>query len=104
MPTSNNSQYRIKLISYDIGLLENVIKQVLAVINNNKLEFLGPVPLPTKKEVYTVLRDPFVHKAAMEQFERRLHNRLIIVKNSTQKLLDDLKQIIIPSAVEVKIK
>ncbi|MDR0752898.1 MAG: 30S ribosomal protein S10 [Mycoplasmataceae bacterium] len=99
-----NNEYRIKLTSYDIGLLENVVKQVVTVIKNVKLEFSGPVPLPTKKEVYTVLRDPFVHKVAMEQFERRLHNRLIIVKNSTQELLDELKKIIVPSTVEVKIK
>jgi small subunit ribosomal protein S10 len=98
-----NNEYKIKLLSYDVTVLENTIKKILEVAARVDAKVNGPIPLPTKREVFTILRDPFVHKNTMEQFERRTHKRLITLTGSTE-ILDELKKISVPSSVEVVIK
>jgi len=102
--TKKENKYSIKLKSYDIALLEGVVESVIKTLKAENIDVSGSIPLPTKREVLTVLRSPFVHKPSMEQFERRTHVRLIIVKSETNDFLNKLKSINVPSAVEVEIK
>ncbi|MDR2636400.1 MAG: 30S ribosomal protein S10 [Mycoplasmataceae bacterium] len=98
-----NNVYKIKLLSYDVAVLENTVRKVLEVATQINAKVDGPIPLPTKREVFSILRDPFVHKNTMEQFERRTHKRLIILSGSSE-ILNELKKISVPSSVEVVIK
>jgi small subunit ribosomal protein S10 len=99
-----NIEFKIKLLSYDIALLENVVKKIIDTASRMNVKVNGPIPLPTKKEIFTVLRAPSVHKETMEQFERRTHKRLIILVSTNNDILNELKKISVPSAVEVSIK
>jgi small subunit ribosomal protein S10 len=100
---ANKSEYKIKLLSYDVALLEDVVKKVIAVANRIGATVNGPIPLPTKRELFSILRDPFVKKTIMEQFERRTHKRLIILSGA-ENILEELKKINVPSGVEVVLK
>jgi len=102
--TKTKTSYTIKLKSYDVYLLDNVAQTIIDEAKSLGIVTSGSIPLPTKREVITVLRDPFVHKPAMEQFERRTHVRIITVQDKDNSFISKLKSINVPSAVEVKIK
>jgi small subunit ribosomal protein S10 len=97
-------EIRIKLKSYDHKLLDESIKKIIQVSKNADAEVKGPIPLPTDKEIFTILRSPHIDKASREQFERRIHKRLVILTKSTPQALDALQKIIVPVGVEVQIK
>lgn len=98
-----NQELRIKLFSYDHELLDKSIKKIIEIAVNTSCEVKGPIPLPTKKEIFTVCRSPHVYKPAMEQFERRTHKRLIVLKKASIQTIDALKRLVIPSGVEIQI-
>lgn len=99
-----NQGLRIKLYSYDHKLLDQSIKKIIEVAKSTNAEIKGPIPLPTKIEIFTILRSPHVNKSSREQFERRIHKRLLIISNVKQETMDKLKRLSIPTSVEIKIK
>lgn len=95
---------RIKLKSYDHRILD---KSVVAIVNTARetgAKVVGPIPLPTKISRWTVLRSPHIDKNSREQFEIRLHKRLIEILEPTQQTIDALMQLELPAGVEVEIK
>lgn len=96
-------ELRIKLFSYDQATLDQSTKKIIEIARNNNCTIKGPIPLPTRREVFTICRAPHVNKPAMEQFEKRTHKRLIVLQNINPKVLDNLKRLVIPSSVEIQI-
>ena len=95
---------RLKVKSYDTKLIENSTKQIIEVARRHEAEIVGPIPLPTEIKKITVNRATFVHKDSREQFEIRVHKRLIDILNYNQRLIEDLSRINLPAGVEVEIK
>ena len=95
---------RIKLIGKTPEELDEVCKQIVEIAKMTGVEIKGPIPLPTEKTRYTVLRSTFVHKDAREQFEMRTHKRLIDILNPTPKTVDALMGLDLPHGVDIEIK
>ncbi|MGQ9559593.1 MAG: 30S ribosomal protein S10 [Candidatus Oleimicrobiaceae bacterium] len=95
---------RIKLRAYDHRLLDKSTEKIIQTAKNTGAEISGPIPLPTRRTVYTVLRSPHVDKKSREQFETRIHKRLIDIHNSTPKTVDALMKLELPAGVDVEIK
>jgi len=95
---------RIKLRSYDHKVIDNSARQIVETALRYSAEILGPVPLPTEIKKYTVNRSPFVHKDAREQFEMRVHKRLIDILNPNSKIIDALTNLNLPAGVDIEIK
>jgi len=95
---------RIKLRSFDHKVIDNSARQIVEVVLRQGAEVLGPVPLPTEIKKYTVNRSSFVHKDAREQFEMRVHKRLIDILNPNPKVIDALMNLTLPAGVEIEIK
>ena len=95
---------RIKLRGYDHKVIDSSAKQIVEVAIRYGAKILGPVPLPTETHKYTVNRSTFVHKDAREQFEIRVHKRLIDVLNPTPKVIDALRSLNLPAGVNIEIK
>jgi len=95
---------RIKLKSYDAKLLDQSAKRIADAARRTGAKVAGPIPLPTDKEVFTVLRSPHVNKDSREQFERRTHKRLIDINRPTQATIDALTRLDLPSGVDVQLK
>ncbi len=95
---------RIKLRAYDYKVLDKSSHQIIETALRHGVEFCGPIPLPTEVHKYTVNRSTFVHKDAREQFEIRVHKRLIDVLTPNQKFIEALTNLTLPSGVDVQIK
>ncbi|KAK1306818.1 hypothetical protein QJS10_CPA10g01815 [Acorus calamus] len=95
---------RIKLRSYWVPLIEDSCKQIMDAARTSNAKTMGPVPLPTKKRIYCVLKSPHVHKDARFHFEIRTHQRLIDILNPTSQTIDSLMQLDLPAGVDVDIK
>ena len=95
---------RIKLRSYWVPLIEDSCKQILDAARTTNAKTMGPVPLPTKKRIYCVLKSPHVHKDARFHFEIRTHQRLIDILYPTAQTIDCLMQLDLPSGVDVEVK
>jgi small subunit ribosomal protein S10 len=95
---------RIKLKSYDHNLIDKSAEKIIKTVKSTGAVVSGPIPLPTKRTVYTVLRSPHVDKKSREQFETRAHKRLIDILNSTNKTVDSLMKLDLPAGVDVEIK
>src|SRR5436190_13228525 len=95
---------RIRLKSYDHATLDQSAGQIVATVRRTGALTSGPVPLPTKKTIYTVLRGPHVDKKSREQFEMRVHKRLIDLNSTTSKTVDELMKLDLPAGVDVEIK
>lgn len=95
---------RIKLRAYDHRLLDASAKEIVDAVRRAGALVSGPIPLPTKRSLYTVLRSPHVDKKSREQFELRIHKRLIEISNATSDIIDALMRLEIPAGVEVEIK
>src|SRR3989344_4546833 len=98
------SRIRIKIRAYDHKLIDQSAKQIVESAQRSGAEITGPVPLPTEKSKYTVLRSTFVHKNSREQFEMRVHKRIIDLYNPTPKTIDALTNLNLPAGVDVEIK
>lgn len=98
------SKIRIKIRAYDHKLIDQSAKQIVDTAKRNGAVITGPVPLPTEKTKYTVLRSTFVHKDSREQFEQRVHKRLIDISEPTPKTIDSLTNLNLPAGVDVEIK
>jgi len=95
---------RIKLKSYDHTLLDQACVRIINTADKSGAKVVGPVPLPTDKEVITVIRSPHKHKDSREQFERRTHKRLIDIVSTTPKTMDALVHLEIPAGVDIVLK
>lgn len=95
---------RIKLRSYDHAMLDQSASQIVQTAKKTGAMISGPVPLPTRKTVYTVLRSPHVDKKSREQFEIRVHKRLIDIIRSTPQTIDALMKLDLPAGVDIEIK
>lgn len=95
---------RIKLKSYDHNLIDKSSERIVKTVKATGAVVSGPIPLPTIKTVYTVNRSPHVDKKSREQFEARVHKRLIDIFSSTQKTIDALMKLELPAGVDVEVK
>ena len=95
---------RIKLKAYDHKIIDNSARQIIDIANRYGAEVLGPVPLPTEILKYTVNRSSFVHKNAREQFEMRVHKRIIDILNPNQEIVEALRELNLPSGVDITVK
>lgn len=95
---------RIKLRSYEHTLVDQAAAKVVEVAKRNGAEVSGPIPLPTEKEVVTILRAVHMYKDSREQFEQRTHKRLIEIKNPSQKVVEALMSTELPAGVDIDIK
>lgn len=102
--TVPKQKIRIKLRSYWVPLIEQSCKQILDAARSTNAKTMGPVPLPTKRRIYCVLKSPHVHKDAREHFEKRTHQRLIDVENPNAQTIDALMQLDIAAGVDVEVK
>ncbi|MCB0736326.1 MAG: 30S ribosomal protein S10 [Bacteroidetes bacterium] len=95
---------RIKLKSYDHHLVDKSAEKIVKTVKSTGAVVSGPIPLPTNKKIYTVLRSPHVNKEAREQFQLCSHKRLIDIYSSSSKTVDALMKLELPSGVDVEIK
>jgi len=99
-----SSKIKIKLKSYDHKVIDNSCRQIVDLGLRTDVEIKGPIPLPTGVHKYTVNRSTFVHKDSREQFEMRIHKRLIEILNPNQRFIEALKEINLPAGVEIEVK
>ena len=107
MATSNkvgSEKVRIRLKAYDSQLLEQSAQKIVDTAKRTGAQVSGPIPLPTEKEVVTVIRSPHKHKDSREQFEMRTHKRVIDILYPTQKTVDSLMKIDLPAGVDIEVK
>ncbi len=95
---------RIRVAAYENKVLDASVKQIVDTANRYDAVVRGPVPLPTEIKKYTVNRSSFVHKNAREQFEMRIHKRLIDILNPSAKIIEHLTNLNLPSAVNIDVK
>ena len=95
---------RIRLKAYDHQVIDQSSEKIVETAKRTGASVSGPIPLPTKKEVVTILRSPHVNKDSREQFERRTHKRLIDILNPSQKTVEALMSLDLPAGVEIEIK
>ncbi|MDD7457280.1 MAG: 30S ribosomal protein S10 [Clostridia bacterium] len=95
---------RIKLKAYDHDLIDVSADKIVETVKRTGTKVSGPIPLPTDKEVITILRSPHMHKDSREQFELRTHKRLIDIYNPTAKTVENLMKLDLPAGVDIQIK
>ncbi|EMD17180.1 30S ribosomal protein S10 [Eggerthia catenaformis OT 569 = DSM 20559] len=99
-----NNKIRIRLKSFDHKILDDSAAKIVEAAKNSGAQVVGPVPLPTEKEIYTILRAVHKYKDSREQFEIRTHKRLIDIVNPTPETVDVLTRLALPSGVDIEIK
>lgn len=99
-----NQKIRIKLKSYDHNLVDKSAEKIVKTVKNTGAVVSGPIPLPTHKRIYTVLRSPHVNKKSREQFQLCAYKRLMDIYSSSSKTIDALMKLELPSGVDVEIK
>lgn len=100
----STQKIRIKLRSYDHTLVDKSAEKIVKTVKITGAIVSGPIPLPTKRKVFTVLKSPHVNKTAREQFELTSHKRMIDIFSSSAKTIDALMRLELPSGVDVEIK
>ena len=101
---ANQEMIRIRLKAYDHQLIDSSAAKIVETAKRNGAAVSGPIPLPTKREIVTILRSPHVNKDSREQFERRTHKRLIDILSPNQKTVEALMSLELPAGVEIEIK
>jgi small subunit ribosomal protein S10 len=99
-----SKKIRIRLKAYDYRILDISVEKIIAAAKNSGASVVGPIPLPTEKQVYTILRAVHKYKDAREQFEIRTHKRLIDIVNPNKHTIDTLTHLDLPSGVDIEIK
>lgn len=95
---------RIKIKAFDHKIIDQSAAQIVETAKRTGAEIVGPVPLPTEKHVETVIRSPFIHKNSREQYEMRIHKRLVDIVRPTSKTIEALTNLELPAGVDVEIK
>ncbi|MFH1797851.1 MAG: 30S ribosomal protein S10 [Candidatus Omnitrophota bacterium] len=98
------ARIRLRLKSFDHKLLDVSMAEIVETVKKTGAQVVGPIPLPTKRELYTVLRSPHVDKKSREQFEIKTHKRVLDIVDSTAKTIDSLRKLDLPAGVDVEIK
>jgi len=98
------SKLRIKVMAYEYKVLDLSVKQIIDTALRYDAKIVGPIPLPTEIKKWTVNRSPFVYKNAREQFEMRVHRRVIDIVNPSPKIMDSLTNLSLPSGVSIDVK
>ncbi len=101
---AKSEKIRIRLKAYDHVILEQSAEKIVDTAKKTGAKVSGPIPLPTEKEIVTILRSPHKHKDSREQFELRTHKRVIDILYPTQKTVDSLMKIELPAGVDIEIK
>jgi small subunit ribosomal protein S10 len=104
MPKEEGLRIRIRLKAYDHKVIDQSAKQIIDTAVRTGAAIAGPVPLPTRKSTYTVVKSPHVYKMGGESFEMRVHKRLIDITNATPKTIDSLQNLSLPAGVDAEIK
>lgn len=99
-----NKMIRIRLKAYDHTLIDSAAEKIVETVKRNGAKVSGPIPLPTEKEIVTILRSPHKDKDSREQFEIRTHKRLIDIYNPTAKAVDSLMRLDLPAGVDINVK
>ena len=102
--TEARLRLRIRIRAYDAKIIDSSVKSIMDTALRNGAEIVGPVPLPTEIHKYTVNRSAFVHKNAREQYEMRVHKRLIDIFDPNPKTIDSLTNLSLPAGVDIEIK
>ncbi len=95
---------RIKIKSYDHNLVDKAAQKIVKTVKDTGAVVNGPIPLPTRKRIFTVLRSPHVNKKSREQFQLNTHKRLLDIYGSSSKTINELMKLELPSGVDVEIK
>ena len=98
------SKIRVRLKSYDSTIIDAAAQKIVEVAKRNGSRVSGPIPLPTDKEIVTILRAVHKYKDSREQFEQRTHKRLIEIIKPSQKVVDALMSVELPAGVEIEVK
>ena len=99
-----NQTIRISLRAYDHTLLDKSTEKIVKTAKSTGAIISGPIPLPTHRSIYTILRSPHVNKKSREQFQTKIHKRLVDILNSTPKTVESLMKLDLPAGVDVEIK
>ena len=99
-----NQKIRISLRGYDHILLDKSTEKIVKTAKSTGAIISGPIPLPSKRSVYTILRSPHVNKKSREQFQTKIHKRLVDILNSTPKTVESLMKLDLPAGVDIEIK
>ena len=102
--TKPKQMIRIRLKGYDQRQLDHATADIVETAKRTDARVGGPIPLPTRREIYTVLKSPHVDRKSREQFEIRTHKRLLDIMNPTGKTIESLKSLTLPAGVDIKIK
>lgn len=102
--TEVKARIRIKIRAYDHKVVDSAAETIIKTAQRTGASVLGPIPLPTEKRKYTVNRSTFVHKTSRDQYEMRVHKRLVDILNPTEGTIDSLMSLNLPSGVDVEIK
>jgi len=98
------NKIRICLKAYDHKIIDQSVAQIIETAKRNDAEVKGPIPMPTRREIVTILRSVHKHKDSREQFEQRTHKRLIDILGATPKLIDALSRLDLPEGVGITLK
>lgn len=104
MAKATKQKIRIRLKGFDQRQLDRSTVDIVETAKRTGARVVGPIPLPTKREIFTVLRSPHVDRKSREQFEIRTHKRLVDILDPTGKTIDALKTLSLPAGVDIKIK
>ena len=102
--SSKNQKVRIRLQAYEHRILDQSVAEILNTVKRTGSRVVGPVPLPTRIERFTVNRSPHVDTKSMEQFEIRTHKRVLDIIDPTNKTVDELKKLSLPAGVDISVK
>ena len=103
-PEESKQRLRIKIRAYDNKVIDQSARQIVETAERQGVEVVGPVPLPTQIHKYTVNRSSFVHKDSREQYEMRVHKRLIDIYNPNSRVIDAMMNLNLPAGVDIEIK
>lgn len=104
MAKEERQKIRIRLKGYDQRILDRATTDIVETAKRTGARVVGPIPLPTRREIYTVLRSPHVDRKSREQFEIRTHKRLMDILNPTGRTVEALKALALPAGVDIRIK
>lgn len=99
-----HSRIRIKIRAYDHKIIDQSTKTIIETVDRTGAKIMGPIPLPTEKKKFTVNRSTFVHKGSRDQYEMRVHKRLLDIMDPTPQTVDALMSLNLPAGVDVEIK
>ena len=104
MATPFSDKIRIRLKAYDYRVLDQSTTEIVDTAKRTGARLAGPVPLPTEKNKWTVLRSPHVDKKSREQFEIRTHKRLVLITDPSPKTVDSISRLNLPAGVDIRVK